>query len=119
MVEVMDSVGLVTVAKCCAGLTQALYPGGVKLQDSQDYREKMYVAVLYPTAFHGIAFSSGELLDLIQNVDIIIQGAAFEKAVDQYTRRRNFSPPTMPRACAPTLRCTARHLPARRVTLTL
>ena len=87
MVEVMDSVGLVTVAKCCAGLTQALYPGGVKLQDSQDYREKMYVAVLYPTAFHGIAFSSGKLLDLIQNVDIIIQGAAFEKAVDQYTRR--------------------------------
>ena len=58
-----------------------------QLQNSQDYRENMYVAVLYPTAFHGIAFSSGELLDLIQNVDIIIQGAAFEKAVDQYTRR--------------------------------
>ena len=54
MVEVMDSVGLVTVAKCCSNLTKVLYPNDVKLQNSQDYREKMYTAVLYPTAFHGI-----------------------------------------------------------------
>ena len=41
MVDVMDSVGLVTVAKCQGDLTKVLYPVGVKLQNSQDYREKV------------------------------------------------------------------------------
>lgn len=45
------------------------------------------MSVLPPTVFHGSAFSSGSLVDLVQNLDVVIQGPSFEKAMDMYTRR--------------------------------
>ena len=50
MVEVMDSVGLVTVAKCSTALTKALYPSGVKVRTTCGYRRALLVAKADPAS---------------------------------------------------------------------
>ncbi|GMH92045.1 hypothetical protein TrVE_jg2776 [Triparma verrucosa] len=59
----------------------------MKLMKGKDYNESLSVSVVSPTTFHGGAFSSGELTDVILNVDVTIQGSQFEKAVNFYSRR--------------------------------
>ena len=56
-----------------------MYPNGMKLMKGKDYNESLSVSVVSPTTFHGGAFSSGELTDVILNVDVTIQGSQFEK----------------------------------------
>ncbi|GMH79981.1 hypothetical protein TL16_g08348 [Triparma laevis f. inornata] len=87
IIEVLDVVGVIGVLKGCKILDQAMYPSGMKLMKGKDYNESLSVSIVPPTTFHGSAFSSGELVDLIQNVDVTIQGSQFEKAVNFYSRR--------------------------------
>ena len=87
IVDVLDVVGVIGIAKCCKMLEQTMYPKGMKLTKSKDYNESVSLSIITPTTFHGAAFSSGEVTDLVQNVDVTIQGAQFEKAVKLYSVR--------------------------------
>jgi len=87
VMDVLDVVGVVCVVKCCKTLEKTMYPNGMKLTKNKDYTESVSLSIITPTTFHGMAFSSGELTDLVQNVDVTIQGSQFEKAVKIYSIR--------------------------------
>jgi len=87
IVNYLDSVGCVSVCKINNQLTETLYPQGITLLSTAEYKESLSTAILPPTTFHGNAFGSGSLDTLVQNVDVTITGPSFEKALSYFSRR--------------------------------
>jgi hypothetical protein len=87
VIAVLDSVGVVCVAKIVQSLTKTLYPTSMLLTNTPQYVESIAYSVLPPTVFHGNAFSSASLNTLAMNVEVTVRGETFEKAVAIYTKR--------------------------------
>ena len=83
----VDAVGLAGVANVMKDLELILYPMGLHTNRKSEYIESMYYSILAPSVYHGQYFSPGELIRLDSQVDCVIKGPQFEKAVTIFSRR--------------------------------